>query len=95
MIICAAIKIQVEGLDHETIIPCRRHGDAYTILKDLGYAPRTQYKEIEQGFITTAGDFVDRKFALGHAIQCGQLNQTTKWYKQDENIDELYSEDLY
>jgi hypothetical protein len=41
MIICAAVKIQVEGLDHETIIPCRRHGDAFGILKDLGYAPKT------------------------------------------------------
>lgn len=95
MIICAAIKIQVEGLDHETIIPCRRHGDAFNILKDLGYAPRTQYKEIAQGFIMDTGTFVDRKFALGHAIQCGQLSQTTKWHKQDVNEDELYSEDLY
>ena len=95
MIICAAIKIQVEGLDHETIIPCRRHGDAYKILKDLGYAPKTQYKEIEQGFLTHAGTFLNRRGALNHALQCGQLPQTVSWYQEDHNINELYSEDLY
>ena len=95
MIICAAVKIQVEGLDHETIIPCRRHGDAYKILKDLGYAPKTKYKEIAQGFITDEGEFLSRRSAFIHACQCGQLSQTTKWHKQDHNEDELYSEDLY
>lgn len=95
MIICAAIKIQVEGLDHETIIPCRRHGDAYKILKDLGYAPKTKYKEIEQGFITHAGTFLNRRAALSHTLQCGQLPQTVSWYQEDNNINELYSEDLY
>lgn len=95
MIICAAMKIQVEGLDHETIIPCRRHGDAFNILKDLGYAPRTQYKEIEQGFLTHNGTFMDREQALGHALQCGQLSETHRYYREDNKITELYSEDLY
>ena len=95
MIICAAVKIQVEGLDHETIIPCRRHGDAYKILKDLGYAPRTQYKEIEQGFITNMGTFLNRINALGHALQCGQLSDSIRKYKESGNDIELYSEDLY
>ena len=95
MIICAALKVQIEGLDHETIIPCRRHGDAYKILKDLGYAPKTKYKELAQGFITDEGEFLNRRQAFINACQCGQLSQTTKWYKQDHNDDELYSEDLY
>ena len=95
MIICAAVKIQVEGLDHETIIPCRRHGDVYKILKDLGYAPRTQYKEVEQGFLTNTGAFFNREKALGHALQCGQLSDSTRKYKDSGNDTELYSEDLY
>ena len=95
MIICAAVKIQVEGLDHETVIPCRRHGDAFGILKDLGYAPRTQYKEIAQGFIDDNGDFIDREEAYIHTLKCGQLNQTTKWHKIDKGERELFSEDLY
>ena len=95
MIICAAIKIQVEGLDHETIIPCRRHGDAFQILKDLGYAPKTKYKELAQGFITHTGEFLNRKKALLEAKVCGQLSQTAWWYKEDHNDSELYSEDLY
>ena len=95
MIICAAIKIQVEGLDHETIIPCHRHGDGFKLLKDLWYIPREGYKEIAQGFITHSGEFLDRKQALLHALSCGQLSQTHKWYQADNKIDELYSEDLY
>ena len=74
MIICAAIKIQVEGLDHETIVHCHRHGDGFKILKDLGYAPRTKYKEIAQGFITDEGEFVDRRAAFIHTCQCGQIS---------------------
>lgn len=95
MIICAAVKIQVEGLDHETIIPCRRHGDAFHILKDLGYQPKTKYRELAQGFIDHTGEFFNRAEALIHALECGQLNQTTQWYKRDHNDYELYSEDLY
>jgi hypothetical protein len=95
MIICAAVKIQVEGLDHETIIPCRRHGDAFQILKDLGYAPRTKYKEIAQGFIDNSGKFYNRKDALIQANTCGQLSKSTLWYKKDHYDFELYSEDLY
>lgn len=95
MIICAAMRIQVEGLDHETIIPCVRHGDGFKIIKDLGYAPMAKYKVLEQGFVTNFGEFLNRKEALKHARICGQLSQSTLWYKEDHNDDELYSEDLY
>ena len=95
MIICAAVKIQVEGLDPTTIIPCRRHGDAMMILKDLGYAPKTKYKKLEEGFLTHEGDFMNRKVAFDYALDIGQLNRTTQWYKDDHGDDELYSEDLY
>ena len=94
MIICAAIKIQVEGLDHETIVPCYRHGDGFKIIKDL-IQVRSKYKEIAQGFITHTGVFLDRKEAFNHALECGQLSSTTQWYQFDHGYDELYSEDLY
>ena len=64
MIICAALLVQVEGLDHTTIIPCRRHGYGFKILEDLGYTPKTKYKVIEQGFINHKGEFLNRKEAF-------------------------------
>ena len=95
MIICAAIKIQIEGLDHETIIPCRRHGDGFKLIKDFGLKPRVGYKEIEQGFITNFGEFLNRKDAYAHALKCGQISISVKAYKDEHEEDELYSEDLY
>ena len=95
MLICAALLIQVEGLDHTTILPCRRHGDGFEILHDLGYSPKTKYKIVEQGFINHNGEFLDRHEAWEHAKMCGQLSQSTEWYKEDNRDYELYSEDLY
>lgn len=95
MLICAALLVQVEGLDHTTIIPCRRHGDGFKILEDLGYASKTKYKVIEQGFINHKGEFLNRKEAFKYVYEIGQLSATTRWYHQDHGHDELYSEDLY
>ena len=95
MIICAAIKIQIEGLDHETIIPCRRHGDGFKLIKDFGFKAKVGYKEIAQGFIDDKGEFLNRVEALTHACNCGQLSATTKSCKLSNNENELYSEDLY
>lgn len=95
MLICAALLVQVEGLDHTTILPCRRHGDGFGILRDLGYAPKTKYKIIEQGFIDHQGKFLNRIDAWKHAQMCGQLSQSVSWYKEDNKHPELYSEDLY
>ena len=95
MIICAALLVQIEGLDHTVTIPCRRHGDGYKLLHDLGYAPKTQYKVLEDGFIDHEGKFLNRVDAYQHALKCGQLTATTKWYKADHKDSELYSEDIY
>ena len=95
MIVCAALELQIEGLDHTTILPCWRHGTGFQILKDLGYTPRIKYKVIRQGFMNHKGEFLDRKEALAHALEIGQLSATNRWYQEDRNIDELYSEDLY
>ena len=91
MIICAAVKVQVEGLDHTTIIPCIRHGDSFKILADLGYAPKTKYKVLEQGFITHDYKFLNRSDAYDYAFRFGQIPATLRSYGGDE----LYSEDLY
>jgi hypothetical protein len=95
MLICAALLVQVDGLDHTTIIPCRRHGDGFKILEDLGYAPKTKYKVISQGFINHKGEFLNRKEAFQYAYEIGQLSATTRWYHEDHEHEELYSEDLY
>ena len=91
MIICAALKVQVEGLDHTTIIPCIRHGDGFKILEDLGYAPKTKYKVLEQGFLTQNKVFLSRREAMHYACTIGQLSSTLQRYCGDE----LFSEDLY
>lgn len=104
MVLCAALKVEIkENEDSESkfvILPCYRHGYGYSCLKELLFSRHPEdfgaFKVvIEEGFILTTGEFLNRKDALKHAIECGQLSQTTRWYKQDEKIDELYSEDLY
>lgn len=95
MIICAALKVQVEGLDHETILPCIRHCDGFKILEDLGYAPKTKYKILEQGFLTHDKKFLDRKQAWIHATEIGQLPATLQRRLNLLGALELYSEDLY
>lgn len=39
MIISAAVKILLKKENREVTILCHRHGDAYRILKDLGFNP--------------------------------------------------------
>lgn len=95
MIICAALEIQVEGLDHLTIVPCWRHGHGYDILRDLGFRPRKGYKVLRQGFINHKGEFLDRKEAFEYVKEIGQCSATQRWYWEDHNQTELYSEDLY
>ena len=95
MILCAALKVSFEDSDerhiNDLVIPCRRHGDGFALLK----AFNRHDNKIGEGFIDTNGFFFNRKEAFAHAIDCGQLSKTTLWYKEDHNQDELYSEDLY
>ena len=95
MIICAAIKIRfVDSKDNvqELIICGHRHSDCFQVKHRLDNK-HTQWSE--QGFINHKGEFLDRKEALAHAIECGQLSVTHRYYRKDNGIDELYSEDLY
>ena len=43
MIISAAVKILLKKENREVTIPCHRHGDAYKILKDLGFHPSIKF----------------------------------------------------
>ncbi len=95
MIICAALELQIEGLPYTTIVPCWRHGKGFEILRDLGYQAQRKYKVVTEGFMNHRGEFLDRKEALKHALEVGQLSATTRWYQEDRNLNELYSEDLY
>ena len=95
MIICAALEVQIEGLDHLTYIPCIRHGFGFKTLEDLGYAPKTKYKVLRQGFLTHKNKFLDRKEAFKHVQEIGQCTATQRYYWEDHMQEELYSEDLY
>lgn len=92
MILCAAIKFHIDKTDKDVVIPCCRHGDAYKILKDLGFEAKEGYKEIEQGFITTSNTFLNRKEAYRLAILYGQISPISMF---NINSEELYSEDIY
>lgn len=97
MIISAAVKILLKKENREVIIPCHRHGDAYRILKDLGFHP-SDFETVKQGFIAYVADpdnrinwietFLDRKEALIHAKMIHQISTSM-------SKDELYSEDLW
>ena len=97
MITAAAVKILLKKENREIIIPCHRHGDAYKILKDLGFQS-SDFKTVKQGFIAYVVDpdkrinwietFLDRKEALAHA----KMNRQILTSMSD---DELYSEDLW
>lgn len=94
MIICAAIELKNCPEYTDTVVPCFRHGYGYEILHNLMKCDA--YKRYTtEGFITHEGKFLNRQEALEHAINCGQLSQSNKWYKSDHKENELYSEDLY
>lgn len=95
MIICAAIKVEHTdefGNPKEPLIVCgHRHGNCFKIISYLD-VNATKYT---QGFINHNGEFLDRKEAFQHAKEIGQSNATQRWYWEDHEQEELYSEDLY
>ena len=94
MLICAALLVQVEDFETPITLPCRRHGEGFQILRELTLN-KVKTKVLKEGFIDHEGKFLDRYEALEHAKLCGQLTQSTLWYKEDNRENELYSEDLY
>ena len=97
MIVCAAIKvtyIDVESgppEEKELVVCGHRHCNCFEIIHHLKVLPILRI----QGFMNHKGEFLDRKEAFQHAKEIGQCNATQRWYWDDHNQDELYSEDLY
>lgn len=90
MIASAAVKIiDYNQNGKEIIIPCHRHCDAFYILKEFGYKPHTNYKEVEQGFLDENGNFLNRVDAWFVAKSARQLKMV------DPTCHTLYSEDLW
>ena len=90
MIICAALLLENKEQE-EVILPCWRHGVGYEMIREL----HIDAKVLKEGFMNHEGKFLDRYDALVHVIECGQLTQTNRWYKEGNREAELYSEDLY
>lgn len=90
MIICAALLLENKEQE-EIVLPCWRHGDGYEMIREL----HIDAKVLKEGFMNHEGKFLDRYDALVHVMECGQLTQANRWYKEDNREAELYSEDLY
>lgn len=95
MIICAAIRFHILATGRDVTLCGLRHGDCFSQLADLGFNPRDGYLELEQGFVTHTGEFLDRFDAFIHAKECGQMSATTREEKRVRNESQLYSEDLW
>ncbi len=96
MILAAAIKYLINQTNEEVVLCGVRHGDILVQLRNLGFKPRTGYVELEQGFITSNGVFLNREEAYKHAKDCGQLSTTTvHTIESHSGHKELFSEDLW
>ena len=88
MIVQAAVKLDIKGLDSFSIVPVHRHGDIGRILNAFGFKPGKGYKILEQGFLDEHGNFYNRVSAMKEAKRCKQ-------YLIGEEKEELFSENLY
>ena len=89
MIIATACKMLINN--NEVVLCGVRHGDIYNQLKQMGFTPN-DFEELEQGFVTHEGIFLNRREALTHAISCGQICSRLI---HDNSFSELISEDLW
>lgn len=93
MLIAAAVKFHIDATDKDVIVQCRRHYEAYELLKDMGFAPQSGYKKIEEGFVTHRGEFLSRHAAWKYAAEIGQISE--QQIEDTEFSEELFSEDLW
>lgn len=91
-----AVALLIDGLIISKPRPAR-HGDLI-----YPYADRTGYivQPEEQGFLTSDGEFVDRKLAYTLAYLSGQLHaknpgKIKPWFKLGEPGPDLFSEDIW
>ena len=78
MITEAAVKIFDRRQGKEIIIPCHHHRDAFYILKEFGYKPGIDYTMLEQGFLDSHDNFLNRLEARKEAIKEKQLLEEAK-----------------
>lgn len=83
-ILCAAVKINVNS--ETLVISGYRHGDCFNIIKKLCLIKCIA--QIDEGFLTSSGRFVDRIEAKKIAKQANQLIR-------DSVFSKLISEDIY
>ena len=96
MIICAAIKLIDLDKNKSLVICGHRHLNCLEMIPQLDEKWRKiQRRKVVQGFINHKGEFLDREEAFKHVQEIGQCNATQRYYWEDHNQDELYSEDLY
>ena len=97
MIICAALKVTDYDAPtgfQETVVPCWRHSNGYSILNRL-CPEKMLYNGAIEGFIDHDGIFLTREEAYDHALKCGQLSAELRQLKARRNENSLFSEDLY
>ena len=97
MIIAAACKLLIN--DNEVILCSVRHGDVYKQLKSMGFKP-DDFEELEQGFVTHKNEFLNRREAYLHAVDCGQIcerlmHEKNAIFEEHDRIPQLISEDLW
>ena len=95
MILAAAIKFHIEKTNKDVVLCGVRHGDIYKQLKAIGFKPRCDYTEIEQGFVDHNNTFLTREEAYTHAKYCGQLASKIIADREDLQGFNLISEDLW
>ena len=88
MIVSAACRVSIPGVEDIQFIPLHRHGDIGKIFKAFGFKPN-ECKVLEQGFLDSRGNFYNRESALKEALRCNQL------FVEPVKGKELYSENLY
>ena len=97
MIICAALKVtdyEVPASFQETVVPCWRHCNGYSILNRL-CPEKMLYNGAIEGFMDHNGKFLTREEAYDHALKCGQIPAELRQIKAQRNENMLFSEDLY
>ena len=93
MIIAAAIKFRI---NHNEVILCGvRHGDIFKQIELMGFKYDEDAIEIEDGFVTHTGNFLDRVSAYAHALYCGQLPAKIRYEREKDTNYKLISEDLW
>ena len=97
MILAAAIKYHIERTNKDVVLCGCRHGDIFMQLDLLGFDPRREYEEVEQGFIDHRNNFLTREEAFEHAKQCGQLSAKIIHDRENGGCGgtQLISEDLW